>query len=183
MIVTTAAQLFAAHGYDGVGMRAIADAVGIRPSSLYHYFPSKIDLLHAVALVASDAFISAQLPHLEGDGAPLERLERVLREHIRYFNVHRTEEAVGLRELAVLRDQAPERFEEVQTSRRRYQVAIERLIADGAFDVDDPHLAALAVLNLVNGINAWFRPDGDRSIDEVADAYLRMVRRLLAAPA
>lgn len=177
-IITAATALFAQDGYRAVGMRAIADAVGIRASSLYHHFPSKVDLLYAVCVVATESFISAQLPELEAAGAPRERLARVLRAHVLYFHEHRLEETVGLRELEELRRQAPERHDEIQRTRRGYQHAIQAVIEEGVaageFRVPDPRLAALAVLGLVNSINGWFVPGGPATIEEVAGAYVAM---------
>ncbi|WP_420144206.1 TetR/AcrR family transcriptional regulator [Sphingobium sp.] len=39
-----AQALFHAHGYEGVGVAALADAMGVNPPSLYAAFGSKIDL-------------------------------------------------------------------------------------------------------------------------------------------
>lgn len=36
-----AAVFFSKHGYAGVGMRGIADHLGVSKSALYHYFPTK----------------------------------------------------------------------------------------------------------------------------------------------
>lgn len=47
-ILDAAAELFAQNGYDGVSMRAIAQKVGIRESSLYNHFQSKADLLETL---------------------------------------------------------------------------------------------------------------------------------------
>jgi TetR/AcrR family transcriptional repressor of nem operon len=48
--VLTAAKLAAqAHGYDGLNFRDLAASVGIKPASIYYYFPSKADLAEAVA--------------------------------------------------------------------------------------------------------------------------------------
>jgi AcrR family transcriptional regulator len=187
-IIRAATDLFAEQGYHAVGMRAIADAVGIRGSSLYHHFASKIDLLYAISLDSTGAFIASQLPVLEAGGPPAERLERLLRDHVRYFHEHRREEAVGLRELEILRLHAPEHHADVQEKRRAYQHAIQAVIEEGersgAFSVEDPQLATLALLGLVNSVNDWFRDDGPRTIDDVADAYARMgVGRLLGAGA
>ena len=187
-IIRAATTLFAQDGYRAVGMRAIADAVGIRASSLYHHFPSKVDLLYAVCVVATESVISAQLPELEAGGDPAERLARVLRAHVLYFHEHRLEETVGLRELEELRRQAPERYEEIQATRRGYQHAIQAVVeegvAAGAFTVPDARLAALAVLGAVNSINGWFVPGGPATIEEVADAYVAMtVDGLLTGPA
>src|ERR1700752_4561491 len=38
-----------AHGYSGLNFRDLADEVGIKAASIYHYFPSKADLGAAVA--------------------------------------------------------------------------------------------------------------------------------------
>jgi AcrR family transcriptional regulator len=177
-IIRVASELFAEHGYQRVGMRALADAVGIRASSLYHHFPSKVDLLYAVCQLATSAFISVQQPVLEGPGSPEQRLREVLRAHILYFHEHRLEETVGLRELAELRDQAPERYEEIQAIRRGYQRAIEAVIGEGVscgeFSVPDARLAALALLGMINSINSWFRKEGPLSIEQVAQAYVEM---------
>jgi AcrR family transcriptional regulator len=41
------ALLFSKYGYSGLGMRTIAEELGISKSALYHYFPSKKHLFHA----------------------------------------------------------------------------------------------------------------------------------------
>lgn len=48
-IVDVALQLFADRGYDGCTMREIAGACGIGATLLYRYFPTKADVLNAVA--------------------------------------------------------------------------------------------------------------------------------------
>jgi len=47
-ILDTAEPLFAKHGFAGVGLREVADRVGMGKSSLFHHFPSKIQLYVAV---------------------------------------------------------------------------------------------------------------------------------------
>ena len=48
-ILTAATRTAMAHGYGGLNFRTLADDVGIRAPSIYHYFPSKADLGAAVA--------------------------------------------------------------------------------------------------------------------------------------
>ena len=42
-----AAGFFSKHGYAGVGMRGIAEHLGVSKSALYHYFPTKESLFLA----------------------------------------------------------------------------------------------------------------------------------------
>lgn len=185
-VLVAATELFAKHGFHAVGMRAIADAVGIRGSSLYHYFPSKLDLLYAIALDSTRAFIEVQLADLSPAPTYADRLRRIIHDHVIYFHHHRLEEAVGLREMQELRNEAPERYAEIQKIRRSYQDALEQLIVDGTakgeFDCPDAHLATLATLGMVNSVNDWFRLNGRNTIEDVAESYAEIaIGRILGA--
>ena len=47
-ILDTAESLYARFGFAGVGMRAVAESVGVSKSALFHHFPSKRELWAAV---------------------------------------------------------------------------------------------------------------------------------------
>lgn len=47
-IVDTAMELFAYGGYGATGLAAIAKAAGVNAGSIYHFFPTKEDILAAV---------------------------------------------------------------------------------------------------------------------------------------
>jgi hypothetical protein len=51
----------------------------------------------------------------------------------------------------------------------------------GAFDVADPKVATLAVLDMINGVGGWFRDDGRLSVDALAELYVEMVLDVLGA--
>src|ERR1700761_7698887 len=48
-----------ANGYDGFSFRELADAVGIKSSSVHYYFPTKADLGAAVARRYTDRFFES----------------------------------------------------------------------------------------------------------------------------
>jgi len=50
-----AVPLFSEHGYSGLGMRRIAEALGLSKSALYHYFPNKKSLFLACTEVVMSA--------------------------------------------------------------------------------------------------------------------------------
>ncbi len=61
----------AQHGVDGTSMRDLAGATGLNVASLYHYFPSKRDLLVAVLEEHGfvDSLVAASPPSLARDRA------------------------------------------------------------------------------------------------------------------
>ncbi len=65
-ILQIALALMAQRGVDGTSMRDLASAAGLNVASLYHYFPSKRDLLEAV--LVEQGFLPIQAPRPDGDG-------------------------------------------------------------------------------------------------------------------
>jgi AcrR family transcriptional regulator len=75
-ILDAAEVLFARRGFSGVGMREVAEAVGLGKSSLFHHFKSKIELYAAVVGRILDLIESSLLRALALGGTPLERFDR-----------------------------------------------------------------------------------------------------------
>jgi len=65
-ILQIALSLMAQRGVDGTSMRDLASAAGLNVASLYHYFPSKRDLLEAV--LVEQGFMPMEVPRSEPDG-------------------------------------------------------------------------------------------------------------------
>lgn len=61
-IAVRAAGFFSKHGYAGVGMRGIAEHLGMSKSALYHYFPTKQALF-----VASTESIMSRVDEASSD--------------------------------------------------------------------------------------------------------------------
>jgi AcrR family transcriptional regulator len=77
-ILDTALHLMAEHGVHAMSMRRLADGCHLNVATLYHYFPSKADLLTAVIAHRPYGEMLAELPPVD-PGAPVrERLEAVL---------------------------------------------------------------------------------------------------------
>lgn len=175
-IVATAAALFARDGYHAVGMRDVADALGIRGASLYHHHGSKEQILFAICRTVTAEPVERNLPLLDAAGTPTERLAALVRAHLRHLASRRVEYLVGLHELAALTD---EHRAEVADHRRYYHRRVRDTVAagvrSGEFTARDPQLAAFAILDTLNGISGWYRADGPRPIDEVADEYVALL--------
>lgn len=173
LIVQAAARLFASDGYHQVGMREIADALGIRGASLYHHYRSKEEILYAICLTVSRDPVEHQLTLLDENGTPTERLTGLVRAHVLHLMERQVEHLVGRREMNAL---TVEHRAVVDGHRRYYHRRVADTIAAGVrageFQVPDIRLATLALLDMLNGTSAWYDAAGATSADAIADAYV-----------
>ncbi len=98
-ILEEAIRLFAARGYDGTPLQAIADAVGIRKQSLLYHYPSKEDLRRSV-LEQVLAHWNDVLPHLlQAASSSHGQFDGVLGEMVAFFNADPDRARLLLREI------------------------------------------------------------------------------------
>jgi AcrR family transcriptional regulator len=69
-ILRIALTLMSQRGVDGTSMRDLASAAGLNVASLYHYFPSKRELLEAVLVEQGYMPVRAPLPPADLGDAP-----------------------------------------------------------------------------------------------------------------
>jgi AcrR family transcriptional regulator len=167
-----AARLFAAKGYDAASMRDIAEELAVRPSSLYHHFPSKDRILFEICYGFQQDFNLEVVPELRAGRPPDEALRAAIRGHILFSNRRWNQVLVNARERRSL---PAEQQTAINALRRQYRdamaSAIERGCEEGLFSVPDAKLAATAVLDMVNGIARWFRPRDRRDLELMAARY------------
>ena len=94
-IVETALELFSRQGYDGVSVRDIARAVGIRESSLYNHFENKRAIFDGIVdfcVQQSELYFRQRaLPFQQGDdasmyqGIGMELLQELIERTFRFF--------------------------------------------------------------------------------------------------
>lgn len=181
-IVAAAARIFARDGYAAVGMRDVAEAVGIRGASLYHHFASKEEILYAVCLSVTQEPNEQTLPLLDAPGTPTQRMAALVRAHLEHLRRRQVEHLVALHELAAL---TPEHRAVVDGYRRYYQRRVRDVVAAGTttgeFGVPDARLAAFAICDVLNGFSGWFHEDRELAFEDVVVGYVDLVvGRLLA---
>ncbi len=76
-IVERATPIFSENGYSGLGMRQIAQELGMSKSALYHYFPSKDELFTACTefVFSRDDELNAANPN---DATPQEKTKALM---------------------------------------------------------------------------------------------------------
>lgn len=172
-IAHVAATVFAERGFNAVGMREVAAAVGIRGPSLYNHFRSKEEILFEIALSVTRDTVEGFLS-LSDVSAPLpERLAALLRAHIQHVAARRVEHLVAQAELKAL---SPEHRSRVLEYRTYYHRRIRDLVVagqrSGDFAVVNDRYATRALMDMMNGVSGWYREEV--SLDEVADNYIRL---------
>ncbi|MBL8583780.1 MAG: TetR/AcrR family transcriptional regulator, partial [Rhizobiaceae bacterium] len=116
------------------------------------------------------------------DGDAGTRLSAFVTHHIRFHVARRHATHVSNLELRSL---SRERLSAVLRQRTRYEKELRAILREGAesgaFSIGDVGLTAMAIVQMVTGVIVWFRPDERFSVDEVAENYLAMTRRLVGA--
>jgi AcrR family transcriptional regulator len=73
-VLTAAWELFAARGFGGTGMRALAAEAGVSTATIYAHFPTKQELLRALVQQRWEEALTAMLTGATEIDDPLERL-------------------------------------------------------------------------------------------------------------
>lgn len=174
-ILDIAAELFRERGYQGMRMDDLAAAVNLNKGTLYHYFPSKAELLYRIYLDTSSEFIEAIRQH-PADAPADELLALVVKDIAAAMERRRDYITVYFQEMHWLDKWLPEdRFAEVnalQVEFRNYITGvIEQGIKNGVFRPLDATVAAFAVIGMVGWTYQWFTPGGRYTMDDLAAIY------------
>lgn len=182
-IDAVAGELFHAQGYAATSVRDIARAVDMQGASLYAHVTSKEDLLWSIVDRAATAFeAGAEAALVEsGGGDAVDRLAAFVEAHVEVVTADPERASVFVTEWRHLSE--PHR-EVIAARRDAYEGRLRTLIVDGiasgAFRSTDPALAAVFLLSALNGIAAWYRPDGRLSADRIADHFVDLALRSLS---
>jgi len=168
-ILRVAAELFLTKGSAETSLRIIADAVEMRPASIYHHFESKDALLSEILDIGMDAITSAfDEAHADADASSLgrERLEAHVAAHLRALFAHHAFTAAHVTVFPFV----PEAVRSKAVPRRdAYEAQWTELLTDIAPELapDALRLTRLALFGAMNSAVQWFDSD-EGSVDELA---------------
>ncbi len=171
-IIEAAARIFSEKGFHATSMQDIADAVDLQKASLYYHFSSKQEILADILDRALDLINNRLELVLSQSLSPDEKLRQAMVSYLETIAENQNLSAVLLLELRSL---APE-LKELHASRRE---KFERLWRDliiegtqqGVFTEVDPSLTGRAILGVMNWTVTWYRRDGARSAEEIAELF------------
>ncbi|MFF2011264.1 TetR/AcrR family transcriptional regulator [Streptomyces sp. NPDC058195] len=177
-LLATAAEVFAAQGYNATTVRNIADAAGMLAGSLYYHFDSKESMVDEILSTFLDELWEGYDAVLAAGLAPRAAIGALVTESFREIDRHRAAVAIYQKEARHLA--ALPRFGYLVESQRRFETAwlgtLERGVADHSFRADlDIRLTYRFVRDTVWVAASWYRPGGLHSPEEIARQYLSMV--------
>ncbi|MEU8888233.1 TetR/AcrR family transcriptional regulator [Streptomyces sp. NPDC048442] len=177
-LLDTAAEVFAAQGYNATTVRKIADAAGMLAGSLYYHFDSKESMLDEILSTFLTELWEGYDTVLASSLGPRETIEALVTESFREIDRHRAAVAIYQKESRHL--SAQPRFHYLADSQTKFEKAwlgtLERGVADGIFrDELDIRLTYRFVRDTVWVAASWYRPGGQHSPEEIARQYLSMV--------
>ncbi|WP_306748400.1 SACE_7040 family transcriptional regulator [Saccharothrix yanglingensis] len=148
-ILAAAAELFARHGFHGVGIDDIGAAVGISGPALYRHFRSKDAMLGEMLTQISERLLEGGVARVETSSGPADALRELIGWHVDFALDDPALITVQIRNLANLTD--PDR-RRVRALQRRYVEVWVETIRKTSPEVDEPtaRAAAHAVFGLIN---------------------------------
>jgi len=180
-ILRTATRIFCEKTYHGTTLQDIADAVGMLKGSLYYYISSKEELLADIILDAVHT-LNEDLVRVENANLdPVERLRRIVREHIKFNAKYRESGTLFLTERNVISSLAMTELMEIFDRRDKLVVrTLSEAIEMGTYRPVDIRTAALAIVGMCNSVLWWYQPSGRLSYDEIADTFFELINQGLS---
>ena len=176
VIIKAAALLFREKGYKAASMRDLAERVGVEAASLYNHIRSKSELLHDICFDVANIFWEHINQVEASDKKPIEKLEILLRFHIRQMIENFQEVYVSDREWRYLANPYLSNFQSQRRNyRKRFAVIIEQGIESGDINKIDSSTAVLIVLHAVSGIESWHRSTHKISGEELEENMITIL--------
>lgn len=167
-VCDVAARLFAASGYPAIRMSEIAGACGVSKSMLYHYFPTKDDLLFHMIREHLLTVIEDLEQTVSPEGKqPKERLVAFVQTFVRRSAGARQRNLVAMNDAKFLSDGN-------RTQIRTLENRIIDLIAAHLRDLNPQcsekllKIFTFFLLGILNWSDGWYDPDGEIKPDELA---------------
>jgi AcrR family transcriptional regulator len=178
-ILVAAARLYARRGFQGASVADLAKACRTSKSLIYHYFPSKDDILYAAMAAHLDALVAAAEEAARAGGAEA-RLHALTRAFMRLYVGAEDSHKVLLNELDNL---PPTRRAEVVAKQRRIIGAVEALVRELRPDAGALTLPlTMLFFGMINWTHTWFRRSGAVDADRLAEMAVDLMLGGLSSP-
>ena len=158
VIIDKATRLFMEKGFGSASMRDIAEHVGVEAASLYNHIQSKSEILQDICFKVANQFIQ-NLEQVEASSiSALEKMETLIRFHIRMMLQQYESIYISDHEWRHLPEPYLSNFlNQRRHYRKRLASIIEQGMQTGQMKEIEPYVAVLTILSAISGIESWHR--------------------------
>ena len=179
-ILKIAAQLFALHGYHGVGMSDLQKAVGLGRGALYHHIRSKEDLLYEILreYIQELGVTAESIRDAEVD--PVRRVALLGRHLVHKIASNQAELTVCFKELHSL---TADRHREVLGYHARYERIWRECMEEGALKGQFRpynYVVFKGILGMYFYSYLWMQPSLPQAADDISVHFVELTLRMLA---
>ena len=182
-VIKAAIDLFSTKGFNGTSIRAIANAMGMSISNIYHYFTNKEGLMLVILEQSSRRLLETLQQVSKQDMDPLDRFKLLIESHVRLSEVFRKESKIFFIDEDHLSTEGAKK--NLQAQREILGIYLKELQAlkeQGYLRSQNLIPLAFNILGVINWQLKWYRPGGALSLDEVSKEIVSFVMNGLLGP-
>ncbi len=177
VIVETAAELFARHGFGATSLNDIAKALGVTKVALYYHVKNKEEILRLIYLMVLNIAEEPLRRIAESELSSAEKLRHAVEHHISvtvntspaikvFYREHAYLTGPFAREI-ILREKDYERY---------FEQIIQEGIAAGTFKPGfDSKIITFGLLGMCHWLSQWYEPSGRYTHRQIASMFIDMV--------
>ena len=190
-ILSRAARLFAAHGYERTSIGDLVKACDVSRGALYHYFESKEAILFAMLDTLVRGLLEKLVEAASIDADPVQRLNGIIEAFLEYNAASPHEQVILLNDLGALSKSEQRQIRQVENE-------IVELVADALAAADlagkitpaTRKVYTMMLFGMINYTYTWYNPKGDTRPKDLArmatgvflDGFLSKAGERVVAP-
>ncbi len=181
IIQEAAVRLFRDKGYSATSMRDLAEAVNLKASSLYNHIKSKEEILKDICFDNAHRFLDGMKEVEALPGSAAEKVEALLRLHIRTATGDAASVMAFNDEWRHLNEPLLSEFMALRKDYEGRFLAILRAgMQSGQFQKIEPTIALHTIFSSIRWLHDWFQPGKKLTAAEVEGHVVRMLMQGLA---
>lgn len=171
-----AVRLFRDKGYSATSMRDLADAVNLKASSLYNHISSKEEILKDICFANARRFLEGMEKVEALPGSAAEKVEALLRLHIRTATGDAASVMAFNDEWRHLSEPLLGEFRALRRNyESRFRAILEAGMRAGQFRDIEPTVALHTIFSSVRWLYDWFQSGKKLTAAEVEEDIIRML--------
>jgi AcrR family transcriptional regulator len=182
-IIEKAAHMFARYGFVGTSVADLAKECATSKSLIYHYFPSKEDILFQVMSSHVDQLIEDTEQAVVEKDSPERQFSKLVHTFLQHYVGAADRQKVLLNEMANLPDESRNIIIEKQ---RKLVEALQNFVVsihpELAADPASARVQTMIIFGMLNWTHTWYDPDGPLGVDKLARMIVNTAMGRISLP-